>query len=77
MGSSIYELPVREQGKSVVYHCMLSPSGASISWCLVRGSRVLSGGLCPTEDIPRMLEALRVDLGVDGGSGDWLATTIH
>jgi hypothetical protein len=75
LDKTLYALPVKENGKSFNYHCLVSKIDApTCSWVLVRGGEILSSGLVEDDDVDLMLGALRTDLN---GRSEWQNCTIH
>jgi len=76
-GKSIYTLPVIENGKPGLYHCVfnaISDYIPAFNWFLLKGKNILSQGVCGEEDMITMLQVLRSDLK---GIEDWYEEIIH
>jgi len=78
--SDIYTLPVVENGKTGLYHCILEfcyptlQEGKIFNWFLLKEDKLLSSGICAEDDVAIMLNALKIDLN---GYRDWFRETVH
>lgn len=74
---NLYVLPVIENGQALSYYCLVSLMIGGCTWVLLRDEELLSHGVCNTDDVGLMLDSLRIDLSLSGGSQEWATKTIH
>ena len=74
---NLYVLPVIENGEASSYYCLVSLMSGGCSWVLLRDEELLCHGVCDIDDVGLMLDSLRMDLSLSGGSQEWVTTTIH
>ena len=74
---NLYVLPVIENGEALSYYCLVNPVNSGCNWMLMREDELLSHGVCDMDDIGLMLDSLRTDLSMSGGTQEWATATIH